>query len=182
MARGKKGQAAIEFLTTYGWAVLVIAIVLVALVWLGVFNITNQVQDRCTLQGGLQCDGIRLVKDSSGIVRIDSLVVTSRLPNPVLICGAGCEDNLQEIGRYSDCSEQQSVRLDPGEQIDIATAAPNGWGKSHCYVHFGGDYGVARYEVGETYSGRLIILYNDETGHYSDKKFYGDVVAKVQPG
>jgi len=181
--RRSKAQAAIEFLTTYGWAVVVIAIVLVALVWLGVFNIASQVPDRCTIQGGLQCDSITLRKDSSGIVSIGSLVVTSRLPNPVWICGVGCDDNLQEVGRYTDCSVQGSVKLDPGEQIDLATALPRGAGRSDCSVHFGGHYEAARdFEVGDTYSGKLIILYNDGASYSSTKKFFGDISAKVQPG
>ena len=36
--RGKKAQAAMEFLTTYGWAILILLIVIVALANLGVFK------------------------------------------------------------------------------------------------------------------------------------------------
>ncbi len=38
---GKKSQSAMEYLMTYGWAVLIIAVVLVALFQMGVFNSAN---------------------------------------------------------------------------------------------------------------------------------------------
>jgi hypothetical protein len=41
LAKNKKLQSAMEYLMTYGWAILIIAIVLVALYALGVFNSTN---------------------------------------------------------------------------------------------------------------------------------------------
>ncbi|RLG18950.1 hypothetical protein DRN67_03725, partial [Candidatus Micrarchaeota archaeon] len=61
-AMKNRGQAAIEYLSTYGWAVLVIALVLAALVWLGVFNVQGQVQDRCSFPAGsLECHDLKIV-------------------------------------------------------------------------------------------------------------------------
>ncbi len=39
--RREKSQAAMEYLTTYGWAILVVAVVLVALYAFGIFNVNN---------------------------------------------------------------------------------------------------------------------------------------------
>ena len=40
-SREKKSQSAMEYLMTYGWAILIIAVVLVALFQMGVFNSAN---------------------------------------------------------------------------------------------------------------------------------------------
>jgi len=47
----KKGQAAMEFLMTYGWAILIAIIAIAALIAFGVFN--PPVQEVCTGSGGL---------------------------------------------------------------------------------------------------------------------------------
>src|SRR3989338_423825 len=50
-----KGQAALEFLMTYGWAILVVLIVIGALSYFGVLNPTIMLPEKCTLQMGLYC-------------------------------------------------------------------------------------------------------------------------------
>jgi hypothetical protein len=49
--RSRKGQAAMEFLMTYGWAILIAIIAIAALIAFGVFN--PPVQEVCTGSGGL---------------------------------------------------------------------------------------------------------------------------------
>ncbi|MCX6777790.1 MAG: hypothetical protein NT157_02800, partial [Candidatus Micrarchaeota archaeon] len=49
----RKGQAAMEYLMTYGWAILVIVIVLAALLYLGVFNVRPP--EICTFSPGITC-------------------------------------------------------------------------------------------------------------------------------
>ncbi|MFA6073789.1 MAG: hypothetical protein WC758_06750 [Candidatus Woesearchaeota archaeon] len=52
---GKKGQAALEFLTTYGWAFMVILVMIGALAYFGVLNPQNMVPDSCSITAGLTC-------------------------------------------------------------------------------------------------------------------------------
>jgi len=52
----KKGQAALEFLTTYGWAFLVILIMIGALSYFGVLNPTKYVPDSCRFSAPFTCD------------------------------------------------------------------------------------------------------------------------------
>ena len=52
----KKAQAAMEFLMTYGWAILVVLIVIGALAYFGVLNPQNLLPEKCTLPVGLSCD------------------------------------------------------------------------------------------------------------------------------
>ena len=51
----KKAQAAMEFLMTYGWAILVVLIVIGALAYFGVLNPQNLLPEKCTLPMGLYC-------------------------------------------------------------------------------------------------------------------------------
>jgi uncharacterized protein (UPF0333 family) len=51
----KKGQAALEFLTTYGWAFMVILVMIGALAYFGVLNPGKLVKDQCTSTAGVGC-------------------------------------------------------------------------------------------------------------------------------
>ena len=51
----KKGQAAMEFLMTYSWAILAVLVVIGALVYFGVFDFENFFPDRCALGHPIQC-------------------------------------------------------------------------------------------------------------------------------
>jgi len=53
----KKGQAALEFLTTYGWAFLVILVMIGALSYFGVLDPSRYAPDACKLSGTLECTG-----------------------------------------------------------------------------------------------------------------------------
>jgi hypothetical protein len=68
----KRGQAAMEYLMTYGWAILVIVIVLAALLYLGIFNIAGKTPDTCTFQIGLQCNSY-LLSAATDRVRLDMM-------------------------------------------------------------------------------------------------------------
>jgi len=55
MVMKKKAQAAMEFLMTYGWAILVVLVVIGALAYFGVLNPQNLLPEKCTLPMGLYC-------------------------------------------------------------------------------------------------------------------------------
>lgn len=61
----KKGQAALEFLTTYGWAFLVILIMVGALSYFGVFDVGRFVPDNCKLDGNIECEAFSITLTSS---------------------------------------------------------------------------------------------------------------------
>ncbi|MDD5172148.1 MAG: hypothetical protein PHF60_03880 [Candidatus ainarchaeum sp.] len=52
----RKGQAAIEYVTTYGWAILVLLIVLAALFASGILSPSYLVSEECTFGNNLGCD------------------------------------------------------------------------------------------------------------------------------
>ncbi|MBI5392973.1 hypothetical protein HZA96_03825 [Candidatus Woesearchaeota archaeon] len=53
--KNKKAQGALEFLMTYGWAFLVILIMIGALAYFGVLNPTKFLPDRCNFGTELSC-------------------------------------------------------------------------------------------------------------------------------
>lgn len=51
----KRAQAALEFLTTYGWAFLVILIMISALAYFGVLRPSRLLPDRCSFGAEFEC-------------------------------------------------------------------------------------------------------------------------------
>jgi hypothetical protein len=61
--RGTKSQAALEFLTTYAWAFLVILITLGALYYFGVFDFAKFLPQRCLFTSQFECLDFSFVGD-----------------------------------------------------------------------------------------------------------------------
>jgi hypothetical protein len=57
-ARSLKGQAAVEYLTTYGWAILALAIVFAALISSGALTPNYLVSEECTFGTNIQCASV----------------------------------------------------------------------------------------------------------------------------
>ncbi len=57
-----KAQSAMEYLMTYGWSILIIAIVLAVLYYLGVFNTAGSVGTSCTAAPGYLCQAPTLTQ------------------------------------------------------------------------------------------------------------------------
>lgn len=51
----KRGQVALEFLMTYGWAIAIIMIFVAVLFSSGILNFNTLVQERCDFFSGLEC-------------------------------------------------------------------------------------------------------------------------------
>ena len=63
----KKSQAAMEFLMTYGWALLVVLIAIVALAFFGMLNPEKFIPTKCEMAPGLTCMGYNAVTDDLDI-------------------------------------------------------------------------------------------------------------------
>jgi hypothetical protein len=175
--KNKRGQAAIEFLTTYGWAVLVIAIVLVALGWLGIFRTASTVPDRCAFQQGLECSAakVSLVQNS---MRLGPLVLTNKGTQAINIVGIACTNN-PDRGASLTTTFGSPIRLDAGQKLDVV-----GSSLVLCNDYFSGTPASGRYQVGDTFNGRLEVYYatDYDAGAAKARILYGDLTAKVQPG
>ena len=63
----RKAQAAMEFLMTYGWAILVVLVAVGALAYFGVLSPDNFLPNRCTLPSGIGCVDHKAVSADSEI-------------------------------------------------------------------------------------------------------------------
>ena len=71
---GLNSQAALEFLMTYGWAILVVLIAITALSYFGIFDIKDRfMPQQCTLVPGLTCSDFRIGENAVQIVLTNSL-------------------------------------------------------------------------------------------------------------
>lgn len=70
LSKQKKSQAALEFLTTYAWAFIVIAIVIAAIAYFGILKPSKILPDRCTFNVGFGCEAYRIDEPSTFNLRL----------------------------------------------------------------------------------------------------------------
>ena len=75
----KKGQAAIEFIMTYGWAILVVLVAIAALAYFGVLSPSRFLPEQCLFEPGLAC--IEHSASTTGL----TLVLTNSLGKDITI-------------------------------------------------------------------------------------------------
>lgn len=66
----KKAQAALEFLMTYGWAILVVLAAIGALAYFGVLSPSNFLPDQCTATSGIGCLGKPSISNTAVIFTV----------------------------------------------------------------------------------------------------------------
>ncbi len=64
----RKGQAAMEFLMTYGWAILVVLVAIGALAYFGVLSPSKFLPKSCTLEPGLSCEDFKATTNSVQLI------------------------------------------------------------------------------------------------------------------
>lgn len=68
MILSRRAQAAMEFLMSYGWAILVVLVVIGALAYFGVLSPQKLLPDKCVLPPGTTCDDYSVGTNSISIV------------------------------------------------------------------------------------------------------------------
>lgn len=144
----RKAQAAMEFLTTYGWAILIITVVLGGLGYMGVFSPSTYVKSSCQFDAGLACPIFMSYCDNSGNCYID-MGLQNNFNNKIEItkmiivnpqdetseCTADV-DNLGEIELISDPgdpvllssygqAQQRDIRFNFGSACDLLEESVN---------------------------------------------------------
>jgi hypothetical protein len=64
----RKAQAAMEFLMTYGWAILVVLVAIAALAYFGVLNPGRFLPESCTIGPGLACSDFKVSGTTATII------------------------------------------------------------------------------------------------------------------
>lgn len=69
----RKSQAALEFIMTYGWAILVVLVAIGALAYFGVLSPDRFLPSKCVLQSGIACLDHKATSSSLQVVAQNSL-------------------------------------------------------------------------------------------------------------
>jgi hypothetical protein len=156
-----KAQSAIEYLTTYGWAILIVGVVLAALFSLGVFSPSTFTGQECLLPAGLSCTNLNLA--SNGLLTINILQVTQ---SPINVTAIGCSANQTMVS-------MQKPYNPPSNQIFMPIGS-NYTFTTFCYA------GSAIYsgKPGSLFNGYLIINYTSTTTGFPHIAI-GQIVARV---
>ena len=102
----RKAQSALEFLTTYGWAFLVILIMIGALAYFGVLDPSRFLPDKCLFTTGISCD--------EGFIDSAGPTINARLVN-------GLGKNIV-VDDYADAAALEAATNVNGGDCNIAGA------------------------------------------------------------
>ncbi len=141
-------QSAMEYLITYGWAILVLAIVLSLLFAFGFFNGNNAVGQICSINQGFDC--INYYMSTNGVA-----VFTISQTSASYI-------NVTEIGCSSDPNNQHLTPLStPSNQIYLPYATAYNF-SVQCYT----PSGPASLQLGQVFYGTLYISYVNDVNSF----------------
>lgn len=143
MANARRAQAAMEYLMTYGWAILFVVIVLGVLVYLQVFNPQSRLQDQCSLPIGWQCTVASL--STQGTL---TLKITNQQAIPikaVISCRSGTGTPISD-GLFE--GNMNFVQLSPGQQASFTCKLAD----------------FTNRQIGDPASGQVFLKYDDGSG------------------
>jgi len=106
-------QAALEFIMTYGWAILVVLISVAVLAYFGVLSPDTFLPHKCTLPSGIVCLDYKVESYKVTVVFQNSLGETMTI-NKVTVSG-----------NNQDCSDNQSITLLNSEKAVFAITQCN---------------------------------------------------------
>ena len=158
MGNRMRMQSAIEYLTTYGWAILIIAIVIVALFALKLINPGTQSQ--CFLTAGFTCQTLTMTEN--GLLTINLFQATQ---NPVIITSIECNSNNQVSSTYIYV---------PSSPVTIYSAQNHTFTPIQCWAN--GQKFTS--PAGGTYQGSLLINYTEQYTGFKHV-IYGKIIVSV---
>ncbi len=141
----RKAQAAMEFLMTYGWAILVVLIAIGALAYFGVLSPEKFLPEKCVIAtgSGLFCN--EFTSSASGntvTLRIQNILTESAWVDSVTLDSPACSYSAADTQIAADSTTDFSLAcaggLTSGQKIkgsitvafDVGTAAGDGLAKS----------------------------------------------------
>ena len=80
-ARSLKAQAAMEYLVTYGWALLALLFVIALLIGTGAFSVSNFSTSECTFQPDIPCSSFILYKEAAATAAGEHTVLAFNISN-----------------------------------------------------------------------------------------------------
>ncbi|VVC04453.1 Uncharacterised protein [Candidatus Burarchaeum australiense] len=119
-----KGQNATEFLLTYSWAIIVVAVVIGLLAYLGFSNLNSYEPERCAFAGSaLTCNGNYLGNHAGSVgnvLTLRSLNISNNYNKPVVICQVICSANPPSPPPAVPACGNNGLRaIAPGESVNL---------------------------------------------------------------
>ncbi|MFO8016938.1 MAG: hypothetical protein R6U32_07600 [Candidatus Woesearchaeota archaeon] len=128
----RRSQAAMEFLLTYGWAILVILVIIGALAYFGVLSPAKLLPDKCEFTAGVECkdyvvysDGYLFGGEFLDVNTPDGEQISSLSLDVINGLGESVYVNRLKVAgdegfdcmevRLDECPEETSFRLEGGE-------------------------------------------------------------------
>ncbi|MBI2208072.1 hypothetical protein HYU50_01100 [Candidatus Woesearchaeota archaeon] len=93
-SRNLKSQAALEFLTTYAWAFLVIIVMIGALAYFGILKPSKILPDRCTFGTEITCVDFRVGYGTTGSDGTFDIRLKNSIGEPIVIPAVEADINL----------------------------------------------------------------------------------------
>jgi len=110
----RKSQAAMEFLMTYGWAILVVLVAIGALAYFGVLSPDRFLPAKCQLPAGIACTDFTVVSDATGLAGTVTVVLRNGLgfnigdaTNPIRVSVGGCTGDDTAPASISNGGQEQ---------------------------------------------------------------------------
>lgn len=159
----KKGQAAMEFLMTYGWAILVVLAAIGALAYFGVLSPDAILPERTTFQAPLPNVDTAYIDGANQQVEV---AFTNSVGYPVVVLGTGYNITSMEVdGSSTSCT--------PTSIVGNGSSIPNG---ETFTVKI--DCGATTWTAAKRFKGTMTFQYNNTyTGQV--KKHTGTINGKV---
>jgi len=146
----KKLQAAMEYLMTYGWAILIIALALGVLYSLGVFNPNRLKPVGCFLPAPFSCQ-IQSFKGSNGNL---SILLGQGSGQTITITGVACVDN----SRLSNGLPSNNADwFNPSGTTTIGSGGTTTLTNIYCINPGGSKFNGS---IGSSFAGSIIIKYS----------------------
>ncbi|MFA5930450.1 MAG: hypothetical protein WC861_06220 [Candidatus Micrarchaeia archaeon] len=119
-----KGQAAMEYLVTYGWALLILFVVVAYLLTSGAFSASSFAAQECVLQPDVPCSPFVLYNGGSGTVL--QFTLTNGLGFPINVSGINYTTNgIGATGRRVYSGTAPSGTIAPGARMDFTQTFPD---------------------------------------------------------
>lgn len=160
MAAGIAGQqSAMEYLLTYGWAILVISIVLSAFLYLGVFNSGTFVNSQCIAQADFSCLTAQMTPNGQITFNVQQNTMTN-----INVTAVACNATVSYAGMQS---------LSP--QASMSIGSNRTFSGLQCYTSKGAAFSGS---VGTVYTGYIIMNYTNVQSGFLHTE-YITVVEKI---
>jgi hypothetical protein len=151
-----------EFMMTYGWAILILVVVIATLYKLGVFSQGSSTPDICALPADIGCVSATLIPN--GLLTVNIEQATQYTINVVAI---GCNDQIPP---------PNMIVVSPPTTIPIGG---NATFKVPCYHLTGNSELPYSSAIGQSYKGYLIINYTDLTTGFTHIA-HGTLIETIQ--